>query len=203
LRIALISEGPSGKDFPGVDGYDEVVGVNGMPSLFPCTWWVFIDKEYYVGWMNRIIGRPHILTTTALENAMKEHYFRAKGLEERWKEDVLNRRLVFDEQVPPLPPMPLEVPRLSAGNRAHEPRWTQYTGLAGLVCCWMLADEAGKKATVDVWGVDMCGEGDAHDRPAPGRSEARWETERRIWSGLVTGFETSGDLVIHCPAEKR
>lgn len=202
MRIALVSEGPSAKDYPGRDGYDEVIGANGVPSLWPCTWWVFLDKEQYVYWLNQIIGRPKILTTTALERAMNEHYFKAKGLDERWKDDVDNQRLVYDEQVPPLPPMPIDVPRLSAGNRAHEPRWTQYTGLACLVCAWMLADEAKTQATVDVFGVDLAGSADCHDRPsAPARTDNRWEFERRVFSGLVKGFRTSGDLVINWPQE--
>jgi len=51
--------------------------------------------------------------------------------------------------------------------------------------------------------VDLCGEGDAHGREGLGRTDDRWRFERQIFEALVTGFETSGDLKVNCPAEKR
>jgi len=203
VRIALVSEGPSARDYPGPDGYDEVVGANGVPSLWRCTWWVFMDPEMYLHWMNMTIGRPNILCPRRMEGEVSGT-FKAKGLQERWKEDLASGRVVYEDQVPPVPPMPMCIPILQAGNMKGSARWDQYTGLACLTCCWFLADRAGVTADVDVYGVDLDGIGDCHEREgAPARTADRWIVERRLFQGLVDGFRASGDLKINWPQEKR
>ena len=203
MKIALVSEGPSACDYPGPDGYDEIIGANGVPSLWPCTWWVFMDSDMYLHWMNRIIGRPNIFTSNQSERDLKGHRWKAKGLEERLSEDLEAGRIVFEEQVPPVPPMPQIVPLRGAGNMKGTARWSQYTGLACLACAWYLANEAGVQATVDVYGVDLKGTDDCHDRPtAPARTPDRWIFERQLFTALCQGFRDSGDLIINWPQEK-
>lgn len=203
MNVALVSEGPSAAAFPGPAGYDAVVGVNGVPTRWLCDWWVFADPDFYVCVGPSVIGHPMILTTSSLERAMNEHQFRAAGLEERYREDRAAGRIKAEEDMPLIPAMPREVPILSGGNRRGQARWFNYSGLGGLTCCWFLAGDEGS-VEVDVFGVDMQGIGDVHGKDAVCRSVERWERERRIWDGLVEGFERTGRMRVHwTPPEKR
>ncbi len=210
MKIALVSEGPSARAFPGGAGYDHVVGVNTVPTRWPCDWWVFADPDIYVCEGPSILGRPKMLTTSSLERAMNEKRFQAAGLETRYREDRAAHRIYTEEEMPLLPAMPRDVPILEAGNRRGQPRWFNYSGLGALVCCWFLGQGVLEptrdpvRTEVDVYGVDLQGIGDVNGKNGIGRTEGRWERERCIWDGLIRGLERTGLMTVHwTPPEER
>lgn len=193
-RVALVSEGPSAKQtFPGIDGYDEVIGVNGVVSVVPCTWWVFLDPEFYVWNHESIIGpRPRIVTSHSLERAINTGRLKARGVKEAWQDDHAAGRLVWTDEIGPLPAMPKTVPIHQGGPHEGTVRWDQYGGMAGLVTAWWLA---GKGGHIDVYGMDLHGDSDLHDHQDKGRLP-RWDREREMVQGLMFGFERCGDVTI-------
>jgi hypothetical protein len=212
VKIALVSEGPSAAEFPGPAGYTRVIGVNSVPTRWPCSWWVFADPEFYVCDGPSVIGRPQILTTSSLERAMNERRFQAAGLEERYRRDRTDQRIRVEEEMPLMPAMPRGVPILEAGPRKGQARWFNYSGLGGLACAWFLASgtldhlatRANEPVQIDVFGVDLVGIGDVNGKQAPCRTEGRWERERRIWNGMKEGMERTGRVTIRwTPMEKR
>ena len=191
-RGALISEGPSAALYPGGDRYAEVIGVNAVPTRWPCTWWAFADPEFYVWHLGSVMGRPRILTTRNLEIAINSGRLAARGLKRAFAEDRETGRLVMEDEVPLLPPMPRAVPILNAGPRAGQVRWSQYGGLVGLVAAWLAG-----VGELDVFGVDLEGRLDVHGVDGPGRIEDRWVRERELFGGLVRGFERAGDMIVN------
>lgn len=209
IHLALLSEGPSVHEtYRAREGYDAVVGVNGIPTIWPCDWWAFVDPQFYVFYGPSILGHPRIFTKANLFTAMRDGWLVAEGLEEGWAADQAEDRIVWEHKVAAdFPPVPEGTPVFPGGPRKGLPQ-IGFSGCVALVCCWYIAGEA--EATIDVYGVDLRGVSDAHGTPPPfgqnlrDRSEGRWAKERRLWDGLVQALRDTGRFEIRwTPPEER
>ena len=207
-RVAMVSEGPSALEtYPGRDGYDEVVAVNGVAAKYSSTVWVFLDPEFYVWYLHDIPEpRPHIVTPRRLMRAVHTNrmtganckpsslQLKAAGLTEQLDADIDAGRITFTDEIGPLPPMPQDVPIRGGGPQAGEVRWDMHGGLAGLVAAWWIG---GKGCTIDVYGVDLWGSDDLRGHEASERLGTRWRTERAIFRALIHGFERAHEARIN------
>jgi hypothetical protein len=167
MKLAIISNGPSGSEYAKVDGYhDTVIGVNKQVGIYECTWWCFCDFETYRDVKPK--GRPLIFTKQpALDNlklyaADRVADFRRQVVQ--WHEAV-------------------EVP--IAG-------WHNFSGVAALGLALHL-----DAAEVDLFGYDMAGSSDCTGEQGVSRTEPRWERERGIFEGLVALMRAQGRIVRH------
>lgn len=205
MKIALISEGQTGAEYPGRDGYDLVVAVNGMATLFEADWWACLDAPVFMSHFASVLGAPRLFTTQNTKIQIEQGHYKARGLQEAWAR--FSRDAVFttpvDDQppIPTFPPMPLDVPILSAGPRKGEPRFDQWGGLSALVCCWMASPMDPKNpADLDCYGCDYAAPTAVNGLGKPcAPNPERWKTETRIWNGLAEGFERAGDLRVRYP----
>lgn len=203
MKIALVSEGPSAcRTFYAPGMYREVVGVNSVPTIWPCSWWAFSSPEAYEHYRPRVHDTPRIFTTHLLLQWVNERRFSEGRIYSLFAEDTEAGRILYDEETPPPPAMGPHIRIRTAGNMRGRPMLCKHGGLTGLACCWYLPGD-GTAREVDVYGVDLAGDSDVNGdltTPLPeglGRMPARWDRERLAWDSMVLGFTRTGRMTVN------
>ena len=184
--IAIVSQGPTAGQYPGnEDGrYKSTIGVNGVPSMHRCDWWVFSDWVTFAKWFRQVIGRPRVCTKpvspTKFEAKVGKEPGKYDEAHEAWLGEYTADMLFHDQ-------MGVDKSRFTSRGR----NWNQFSGPAALGLAWFL-----RPAVVECYGCDMAGKLDIHGKGG-NRGEGRWARERFIWSELVRLMAMDGIEVRH------
>jgi hypothetical protein len=177
-RIAILCPGPSlARTWVGGRDHDEVLAVNRAVGLVDRrAWWVFGDPDQF----GRTLFHPGTLVFTPDRNIA-------------W----LRRSRPRDELAPGGMFVPWEgcgfsdVPRDASETLVHQGR-VLVRGCYSLVAALFLARFL-RAGAIDLYGCDWAGREDFDGVIAsPARSDARWETERRIVTTLMARLEREG-----------
>lgn len=175
-RIAVISDGPSAKLYPGSHDFNLVIGVNWtwVDLKFPVDWWAWSDFKTYQ--ITEPLGSPGVFTKRAQVEKVNA---RLRGGKHNWLTFALEQgRVLTHEEVTP--------PELPQGMVP----WNSWTGTAALVLAWHMGG-----TRIDVYGADMTGNLDAHGRENGSRTNKRWQRERELFKALCTSMARTGTMV--------
>lgn len=168
-RIAIVSQGPSSAKYPGREAYDAVIAVSGMATKHEADFWAFSDWQTYGKWIDQVKGSPKLAVRGSQVIHKKKHM-----------QPVHRDRFEAEPDVIDLDKLGL--PKFPTNNTP----WNRFSGPAALGLAWSL-----KPASIDCYGCDMTGTGDAHGGNG-NRGEGRWKTERYIWSQMVERMKQDG-----------
>lgn len=159
MKIAVVSQGPSARAYPGNDGYDVVIAVNGQAERVACDVWVYADAAAFVKW--RPLNEP-------------THFCRANVPRDLLAFGV--HELIRWQMAPSFLQETLKTPLW-----LDVPGWNEWSGLAA----FGLASQVQPKA-IDLYGFDMDGNGDVAGGVEPSRTPERWAKERETFERLWT-----------------
>ena len=169
MTAALISQGPSAALYPAPEGerapeYDLVIGINWVPTRWPCDWWVFVDWDMWVKGQDHFEGQSLRIATMGDWRKSIERQAPAHQI-------TIAEYVPFESMTPP--------------TQAH---WRGSTGTYALGVAWHLGIR-----DLDVYGVDLCGTSDfMGDGAGTSRTPDRWKEERGIWNRMVTDLDRAG-----------
>jgi hypothetical protein len=169
MTAALISQGPSAALYPAPEGqrareYDLVIGINWVPTRWPCDWWVFVDLPMWTQGINWFDGQT-------LRIATHPDYF------ETMRNQAPGHKIVLAELV-----------ALRFLTPPTQALFGRSTGTDALALAWTLGIR-----DLDVYGVDLCGTADFRgDGAGCSRTPDRWKVERMVWNRTVADLERAG-----------
>jgi len=171
MKIALVSNGPSASKaaglYPGKAAYDLVIGVNKVPTIYPCDWWVFTDFRTYCKQWENVHGEPRICCKRQAGERIERELVGRPHVE--YTVAKSHGGVVRYDEITPLPP---KWPDLC--------EWLSWTGCAALVFAASFKPEV-----IDVFGVDLEGSKDLRNEDDFTRDRHRWPQERPLWDRLL------------------
>ncbi len=167
MNIALVSNGPSASMYPGHHPYDVVIGVNKVPTVYPCDWWVFTDFRTYCAEWDKVLGEARICCKRPAAEKIETQLHGQSHV----AFTVANSqgRVVRYDEIEPLPPKWPEVCE-----------WLSWSGCAALVFAASFKPEV-----IDVFGVDLASYKDMRSEDNFTRQESRWAQETPLWVRLL------------------
>lgn len=151
MEIVILCPGPSLATFQASPGHTSAlrIGVNKVPSLMLCDWWVFGDPESFAWYPS--IGVPKIFTSAAAVMRIK-----AEG------QEMVRHRWTVEAELPTTCP--------------SDARWQMFSMLRAMVLAEWLFDGAAEKNIV-IYGCDWKGNADVTGEVLEPRNEGRWKNE--------------------------
>ena len=203
LKIAVLSRGPSfAVTWRKVDPhgwgrldaevariYQEVIGVNDIPTSHAVDWWVFRDYISMEKWAPEIKSHfPQIFTGPHVMNdlVIGRHWDNAERLATMKKQG----RVIYDYELE----TPMEFPRGPEPNK-----WSSWSGIAALGFAYHRIQKYRtphhRDPTIDCYGVDLSGTLDVFGNSNTSRDDDRWARELVTWDAMVEVIHKAGITV--------
>lgn len=168
MNVALLCPGPSLLDTYRPGDHDVTLGVNRAVLAVQCDWWVFVDWQTFLENEARLdLSRMGIFCSGTAAESLRRHGQAGRLAQARHLK-------LFED--------------LDRVTREWS-RWSLYSATAGL----MLAASLGAVA-IDVYGADWTDQPDfdGHRAERDRRDDARWESERAVWSAVTEHLAEQG-----------